>query len=62
MILTDIRSFKYENEHGRTLTQTVKYEIQFDGNGKVENVWNEFNNSISKTSEVFNYYKTKFQK
>ena len=61
VIINDTRAYKFENEHGRMQVQNVKYSVHLNGKGRIEYILNEFNNTIEKTSEVFEYYSKKLK-
>lgn len=57
-IFKDTRNYPI-TENGRYGVMKVNYEITFK-DGKVQNVFNEFNHTVRKGSEVFSYYSNKF--
>jgi hypothetical protein len=59
--LIDTFTYHYEDEQGKQRHLKVKYSIVLK-NDKVKNVFNEYNNSVEKNSEVFEYYSNYFNK
>jgi hypothetical protein len=57
--LLDKRSYNYTDEQGIRRNLKVTYSIVLK-NGVVQNVFNEFNNSVERNSEVFEYFSNKF--
>jgi hypothetical protein len=59
--LVDTRVYHYEDENGKQRNMKVKYSIVMKED-TVVNVFNEYNNSVEKNSNVFEYYSHKFNK
>jgi peroxiredoxin len=58
--LYDVRTYRYEDENtGKQKFMKVTYSIVVK-DGIVQNVFNEYNRSVERNSEAFEYYTRKF--
>lgn len=60
-VQTENRTYTSLDEQGVENTMQTKYEVVML-DGVVQNVFNEYGNSVTKSSEVFEYYSQKLNK